>query len=115
MTKLQNTLDILNHEDMGSSLFHNWRIEVSDEVDGVAVMVCALFYFEGEKIKIREWYQCLNKDEPTISLYYGGGEKELIYKIKSLSHVQTVYVAFISEFNIAYNLSQLTKNKVNNI
>ncbi len=117
MNKLQNTLNILNSE-TGSKLFHEWHYEWSEELteDGDAhLLIKAKFFFDGAEIHICEWAWNLAPHELLATkshkeTYFSSvlGEQILVMEmdVTSCSVVHLLYRAFLSEFNIAYNLAE---------
>lgn len=98
MTKLKNTLNILN---VNSKLFHEWKTLSNTEV------VLAKFFFEGAEIAVSEWLNCLDENcSPETQYAAGGGASLALEMDNSYSIAELIYKAFISEFNIAYNLAE---------
>jgi hypothetical protein len=101
MNKLKNTLDILNSE---SVLFHDWKCE---DVEGNNI-VSAKFFYDGNEIAVIEWLDCMH-DTFSPDTYYsnGGGAENLALEMDTPeATAYLAYKAFISEFNIAYNLAK---------
>jgi hypothetical protein len=120
MTKLKNTLAILNANSKlfvaNSKLFHEWHYDWSTEFteDGEDhLLIKAKFFFDGAEIHICEWLWRLAPNEPNATrahedtYYETKGFQNLITEMDAHPHAaRLAYYAFISEFNIAYNLAE---------